>query len=183
MTVIDEFLGMSQRPTGIAAGVSGVGGGHGVTALQRTAETRIRKRAGKAAIAHTLELAVPAGRRHPDFEPDVGIAGWLNGTRDAAESRQILDRGGRIRWGERTGLHRLGRRDRGIRQLDCGKAVTWCSRAWHGVQGKREKQSSREGFSGRRVHRGLLVGRVNRFYPMTELAGILYRRRGLSVDR
>ena len=52
---------------------------------------RVADGPGEAAIADTLELAIPAGDRQPHFELDLGVVRWLQHSSDAAEGRQALD--------------------------------------------------------------------------------------------
>ena len=45
--------------------------------------------AREPAVAHALELAVPACGRHPDLELDIRVGRWFDDAADAAEGRQV----------------------------------------------------------------------------------------------
>jgi hypothetical protein len=116
--VVDDFLGMPERPLRARTRVAGVGRGGGVSPPQRLTERTVLDRSRKRAVADLLELAVPAGDRHPDLAPDVGVGRGRDGELDAAERRQVGDRPRRLR-------ARRGRRERarGTRRA----AVTFAS--------------------------------------------------------
>src|SRR5690606_3788736 len=60
-----------------------------VAALHRVGHLRIAELPRPDAIADADELAVPAIRRKPDFDLDVGIAGRCQRRLDAAELRHV----------------------------------------------------------------------------------------------
>src|SRR5690606_5785328 len=71
---IDELLGLADRElrSETVAGVARVGGRRSVAALHRVGHLRIAELPRPDAIADADELAVPAIRRKPDFDLDVG---------------------------------------------------------------------------------------------------------------
>ena len=108
---VDDLLGMSGREARGIARVPGVGRRGRVASLHCGLHRAVGDRAGEAAVSDRLELAVPAGQRHPHFDLDVGVSGRLQCRADPAERR---GRGERRLDG--AGRHDLRERDRRIRQ-------------------------------------------------------------------
>src|ERR1700733_568574 len=91
---VDDLLRMIQRVARIAI-VSRVAADRGIAAAyagRQCADTDTGA-APKAAVARSAQLAVPVGRREPDFNLDFGIARWPGDGGDTAERRQIVEAG------------------------------------------------------------------------------------------
>ena len=88
---VGDLLGVIERPGGIGAAgmVAGIGGGGGVVVGHGVRQLVVADGARETAVADALELAVPVGGGHPDFELDIGIGRWLDGSGHAAEGRQV----------------------------------------------------------------------------------------------
>jgi len=86
---------MAEREGRGVADVTGVGARGGITGGQRRGERGIGNRSGPPSVADALKPAVPARRRHPDFDLDVGVARWLQRRCHTAERRQAAKRGDR----------------------------------------------------------------------------------------
>src|SRR5437763_14016739 len=81
---VRDLLGMARREVRGAADVSGIRRTAGVAAPERICDAAVVDRAGVAPFTCREELSVPPGRRHPDFELEVGVAGRVDGSRYAA---------------------------------------------------------------------------------------------------
>src|SRR5207244_12977144 len=71
---IDQLLRLFRRKIGSATDMAGVCSGSRVPGSQGRRKGRIWNGAGPSAIADSLELAIPAGCRKPDFNLDIGVA-------------------------------------------------------------------------------------------------------------
>src|SRR5579883_1370140 len=89
---IGNLFRMAERPLRIdgATFVAGVGAGGGISIENGVGHRSVIDGAGEASVADTFVAAVPTGRGQPDFEFDVGIAGWLDHALNAAERRELL---------------------------------------------------------------------------------------------
>ena len=99
MSEVHELLGMTGDEIGVAADVARVGPRCRVSRFHRGRQRRIRNRPAQPAVAGRLQLAIPSGLRQPDFDADVGVAGWRQFQRHATERRQRLERRSGIRVG------------------------------------------------------------------------------------
>jgi hypothetical protein len=72
-----------------AALMAGVGAGRGIAATNASGQRVRVDVAVPSAVAGCLELAVPARRRQPHFDLDVGLSRRLERRRNAAEGREI----------------------------------------------------------------------------------------------
>jgi hypothetical protein len=68
---VDELFGMAHSELAAAAFVAGIRGCCGVSAAEGFAQRSDVDRAGPAAVADALELAVPSRCGQPDFDLDV----------------------------------------------------------------------------------------------------------------
>src|ERR1700674_2522040 len=91
------FSGCPNAKARAVADVAGVCGARRVAAAKGRDHGGVRDGAAERAIADRMELAVPAGRRHPDFDLDVGIGRRLQRRGDATERRQRAS-GLRVTW-------------------------------------------------------------------------------------
>src|SRR5215472_2873317 len=105
ISIIDELLGVVQRETGAGAFMSRVGASRGESALNRRRECAGADRTRPAAVSDRFESPIPTRGWHPNFDFDVGVAGWLERRRDPAIRRQIFVR-----------CNGLGGSDRGVLQ-------------------------------------------------------------------
>ena len=116
---IDQLLGMTHGKARRVSHVSRVGRRGGISLAQRVGQRGVLNEPVPAAIAHFLELAVPAGDRQPRLGLDVRIAGRSDGHRHAAERRKIGEvRPHVFRRLELPGGNHLRRSDGSVGQLE-----------------------------------------------------------------
>ena len=141
-----------------------------------------------SAAAQRLELAVPGGGRHPDFDLDLRIVGWRERGRDAAEGRQVGERTERLRSGRQNAFRRAGElarwnelraRDRRVGQSQRRQTFTRrrsaCDRGGRCCSAKRQQcQEQRPGHSSwRQAYRRCGATGVGHEYRIFELSNIL----------
>jgi hypothetical protein len=156
--IIDELFRMSEGKASSRTGVTGVGRGCGVAASERVVQRRITDDAGPPAISHSLELAIPAGDRHPDFDFDIRIRCRRQRGGHAAESNGVAESllsvgpaGGRTREAARG--DDLGERNRRVLQPQRRERLTGLcrERLVGGCDGDRRK-SARRGDADAALH-------------------------------
>ena len=132
--VIRHVVHVGQLPRA-AAVMSAVRVGRGRAGPEDLAHAGVADRSAGEAARGRLEVAGPFLGRHPDFDLHVGVAGAFDRTGDAAERRQILERGRRAfaaapgrRRREGAGRDQLRRGNRRVRQRQRREALARCRR-------------------------------------------------------
>src|SRR6185369_2869585 len=74
---VGNLLGMAERPASInrRTGVPSVSGRGDVPGAHRCSKALMVDESGEAAISQTLEPAIPARSREPNFDCDRGVTG------------------------------------------------------------------------------------------------------------
>ena len=150
---VGDLLWMAGREVRGAAHMTGIRGTAGIAAPERVGDAAVVDSSRVAAFTRRQELPVPAGGRHPHFEPDVGVAGRLDRPRDAA--RGGIDRRRWTRRIEGTGGNHRGDGDRRIRQDQACETFT---RRRSGLRRRPERPREREAQDrDLQLHGGLLA--------------------------
>ena len=130
---IGDLLGVPHSEAGASADVTGVGRTRRVPASKCFGHRGIPNRSLPRAIAHSLELAIPAGDGQPHFDLDVRVARGRQRRRDTAERGQTREcltwpaaPCGRTRRCERARCHFGRHRDFRIREIQRRYAFARC---------------------------------------------------------
>jgi hypothetical protein len=147
IAVVDDALAVEQ-PRGIRRDVARVRRRRGVAVTHGLGHRRIADDAGEAAAADGLEPAIPSGAFG---QPHLEVDRWRNGTRDAAERRDVerLLHTGRP---ELTRRHALGYGDLGIGQRDLREIRARGRRVGRRADAKRNGRGKRRQCEQRALH-------------------------------
>ena len=143
VAVVRHFLGMSEGPAGLgcSAGMPRVGGSRSVPLADGRSHCPEVHLSCESSVALATKPAVPAARRHPDFDLDSGVrAGRRQHGHSAERGQRLEERGiaeqpgreaGRRR--ELSGEHGLRRSDLRLRErelLEAGARLRRGRRGW-----------------------------------------------------
>ena len=91
---VDDLFRMVEGVAGVGviAMVTGIGGGGGVSVADGACHEMNRGCSEEAYVADLEKTVVPTGGGHPDLEADDGVGDRRDGSGDAAEGREPLER-------------------------------------------------------------------------------------------
>ncbi len=127
ITVVDDLFRMAEgeASVGVVTMVTGIGGGGGVSVADGGCHEMNPWCSGEAPVANLEKPVVPVGGRHPDLEADDGVGDGRDGSGDAAEEREPVERraGGLVVKGGEVALLGACEGDGRVGELESAEAL------------------------------------------------------------